>query len=125
MTLKILTGLILALAQLGAIAQTVEPVPQTLNVNAERGRISQERAASESIYAVSERGCYSRFALSDCLSDARKVRRVTMDELRRQELVLNDMDRKIKAMEELKRIESNLAEQQEQLEKVAPPATQP
>jgi hypothetical protein len=125
MIFKFLTGLMLVVGPLVAMAQTVEPVSQTLDVGAERARIAKERAASESVYAASERGCYSRFAVSDCLSDARKVRRVAMDELRHQELVLNDMDRKIKAMKALKRIESNVAAQQEQLEKVAQPATQP
>ena len=125
MIFKFLTGLLLAMGQFVAMAQTVEPAPQTLDVGAERERIAQERAASESVYAASEGVCYSRFAVSDCLSDARKVRRVTMDELRRQELVLNDMERKIKAMQALKRIESNVAAQQEQLEKVAKPVTQP
>lgn len=125
MTFKFLTGLVLALGQLVAIAQTAEPRPQSLDVGAERERIAQERAAAETVYAASERVCYSRFTVSGCLSDARKVRRLTTDELRRQELILNDMDRQTKAAEALKRIEANVATQQEQLEKVAQPETQP
>ncbi|MBK1682976.1 hypothetical protein [Rhodoferax fermentans] len=125
MTFKILTGLILTLAQLAATAQTAEPSAQVLDVGAERARITQERAASEVTYAASERVCYSRFAVSDCLSDARKVKRQTTDELRRQELVLNDLERQAKAVEALKRIEANIAAQQEQLEKSAAPETRP
>lgn len=125
MTFKFLTGLVLAMAQLAAVAQSVAPTPQTLDVGAERQRIAQERATSEAAYVASERVCYSRFAVSDCLSDARKKRRVVMDELRRQELVLNDLDRQIKGMEALKRIEANVAAQQEQLEKAAQPEAQP
>ena len=125
MTFKILTGLILTMVQLAAVAQTVEPAPQALDVGAERERIGRERAASEAVYAASERVCYSRFAVSDCLSDARKVKRLTTDELRRQELVLNDMERQAKAAEALKNIEANIAAQQEQIEKAAKPETQP
>lgn len=125
MTFKILTGLILTMVQLAAVAQTVELAPQALDVGAERARIGRERAASEAVYAASERVCYSRFAVSDCLSDARKVKRLTTDELRRQELVLNDMERQAKAAEALKNIEANIAAQQEQIEKAAKPETQP
>jgi hypothetical protein len=125
MTFKILTGLVLAMAQFAAVAQTVEPTPQALDAQAERERIGRERAASEVVYAASERVCYSRFAVSDCLSDARKAKRLTTDELRRQELVLNDMERQAKAVDALKRIEANVAVQQEQIEKSAKPETQP
>lgn len=125
MTLKILTGLILTLAQLAATAQTEAPSTQALDVGAERARIAREREASEEMYVASERVCYSRFAVSDCLSDARKVKRQTTDELRRQELVLNDLERQAKAVEALKRIEANIAAQQEQLEKSVPPETRP
>ena len=125
MTFKILTGLILTLAQLAATAQTEAPSAHALDVGAERARIAREREASELVYAASERACYSRFAVSDCLSDARKVKRQTTDELRRQELVLNDLERQAKAVEALKRIEANIAAQQEQLEKSVSPETRP
>ena len=125
MTFKILTGLVLTLAQLAATAQTELPSAQALDVGAERARIAQEREASERVYAASERDCYSRFAVSDCLSDARKVKRLASDDLRRQELVLNDLERKNKAAEALKRIEANIAAQQEKLEKTAPPESRP
>jgi colicin import membrane protein len=125
MTFKILTGLILTMAQLAVVAQTVEPTSQALDMGAERERIGRERAASEVVYAASERACYSRFAVFDCLSDARRAKRLTTDELRRQELVLNDMERQAKAVDALKRIETNVAAQQEQIEKTAKPETQP
>jgi len=121
MNFKILTGLVLAMGQFVAMAQTIEPTSQAIDVNAERERIAQEREASEAIYTASERQCYSRFAVFDCLSEARKVRRVATDELRRQELVLNDMDRKNKGVEALKRIQTNVTEHQQQLEKTAQP----
>jgi len=125
MTFKFLTGLILATGQLVALAQTGVQTPSALDATAERERISRERGVTEASYTRSESACYSRFAVSDCLSEARKQRRLAMDELRRQELILNDMDRKTKAVEALKRIQTNVAAQQEKLEKDAQSETQP
>jgi colicin import membrane protein len=126
MIFKILTGLVLATGSLVTMAQTAELNSPTLDVDAERARIAHEREASEAVYAASEQQCYSRFAVFDCLSEARQVKRIATDELRRQELVLNDMDRKNKGMEALKRIQNNVAEHQQQLEKTAQqPEAQP
>ncbi|OLP05258.1 hypothetical protein BLL52_3383 [Rhodoferax antarcticus ANT.BR] len=94
-------------------AQTLAPEPAALDPTAERQRISAERVGHEAVYQQAERLCYSRFAVSDCLRDARQERRLAMDELRRQELLLNDMERKTRAIEALKRIETKLANQQE------------
>jgi alkylhydroperoxidase family enzyme len=114
---KLLMGLILTFWQLLAAGQVPEQPPQALDAQAERQRIAQERADREAVFLKAERECYSRFAVSDCLRTARKDRRLAMDELRRQELVLNDMDRQTKALEALKRIDANLAAQQQQQQK--------
>ena len=47
-----------------------------------------------------------------CLRKARTERRLTLGELRRQELVLNDMDRQAKALAALNRIQSNASSKQ-------------
>ena len=92
-------------------AQELAPSPAALDADAERQRIGQERAAQEAIFLQAEGVCYSRFAVSDCLREARKIRRLALDDLRRQELVLNDMERKTRALAALKRIEAKLADQ--------------
>jgi hypothetical protein len=124
---KYLLGLILLVWQFLAAAQVPEQPTQAPDPQSERQRIAQERTDHEAIYLEAERECYSRFAVSDCLRTARKDRRLAMDELRRQELVLNDMERKTKALEALKRIEANLAQQQQQQlqENSAQPAVTP
>lgn len=122
---KLLMGLILTFWQLLAAGQVPELPPQALDAQAERQRIALERADHEAVFIKAERECYSRFAVSDCLRTARKERRLAMDELRRQELVLNDMDRQTKALEALKRIEANLAAQQQQQQKNAQPTPTP
>lgn len=97
-----------------AVAGAQTSVPETaIAPGAERQRIAAERASHEATFRQAEGQCYSRFAVSDCLREARKERRFAMDELRRQELLLNDMERKTKALEALKRIENKLATQQQ------------
>jgi hypothetical protein len=108
--------------QLLATGQVTAPQATALNVDAERERINQERAGHEAVYLQAERQCYSRFAVSDCLVHARKDRRLALDELRRQELILNDMARQTKAAEALKRIEDKLVEHQKKQEESAAPA---
>lgn len=90
-----------------ASAQTV----QALDVPAERRRIAQERQYHEASFAQAEVACYRRFAVSDCLQQARKNRRVALDDLRRQELVLNDEDRKRAGAAALQRIEDKIDKQ--------------
>lgn len=85
----------------GVLAQDGQPI----DIAAERLRIAQERARHETIYAQAEIACYRRFAVFDCLQIARKNRRAALDDLRRQELVLNDEDRKRAAAQTLQRIE--------------------
>jgi hypothetical protein len=90
------------------VAQGAEP----LKVDAERLRIERQRSSYEAIFLQAEQACYARFAVSDCLRRARMERRTAFSELRRQELVLNDLDRQSKAMTELSRIQDNVSDQQ-------------
>ena len=110
------TGLLVTLLlvwQTLAGAQTSAIESVALDPDAERQRISAERAGHEVIFQQAERLCYSRFAVSDCLRDARQTRRLALDELRRQELLLNELARQNRAVEALKRIDAKLADQQQ------------
>ena len=64
---------------------------------AERDRIARERSQADSRLATQEVACYKKFAVSDCLNAARATRREILSDLRRQELTLNDADRKRRA----------------------------
>lgn len=105
-------GLLLSYQALAG-AQNLASDPGVLDPISERQRISAERVGHEALYQQAERLCYSRFAVSDCLRDARKERRLAMDDLRRQELLLNDMERQNKAIEALKRIDAKRATEQQ------------
>ena len=69
----------------------------------ERERIRQTRAVEQSQFAAQEAQCYTRFAVNDCLAEVRSRRREVLGDLRRQEISLNDAQRKRRAAEQLLR----------------------
>lgn len=85
---------------------------------AERSRIQAERAREAVRYQAEEAACYARFAVSDCLHQARVQRRGVLDKLRQQELVLNDAERKRKALEQLDLIKEKSSAQRMEEEAV-------
>jgi len=98
---------------------------QSINLDAERQRISVERAMHESAFSQAERLCYTRFAVSDCLHQARRDRRTVLDPLRRQELVLNEMERKSRALSAMNRIQEKVSAQQPKSPDVTPLQNKP
>jgi colicin import membrane protein len=78
----------------------------------ERERISAEREQAVQRYSGEEADCYQRFAVNDCLRDVRRQRRVALEELRRQEILLNDAQRAAIAAEQQRRIEQRQAERE-------------
>lgn len=95
---RVVVAMGLALSGLGAQAQDVV-------IEVERARIAAARADHERVYASAEQACYQRFAVSDCLRRARAERRTVLSDLRRQELILNDLQRQAKAAAALGRIQ--------------------
>lgn len=81
-----------------------EKLASEVKVEAERTRIAQVRAREEARFAQEHAACYARFAVNDCILKARARLRTVLDELRRQEVVLNDAERKRKALQQLERI---------------------
>ena len=87
----------LLLACFGVQAQT--------SSDAEYLRISTERSKLEAAFALEDTACYKRFLVNSCLDEVKARRRDALADLRRQEIVLNDEARKIKAAEQLQKIE--------------------
>ncbi len=116
--------LVLTTMSLVCHAQGGPPVP--INLSVERSRISQERAASEALFLQKQQRCYQRFAVSDCLGKAKGERRVVLDELRRQEIQLNSVERQAKAAAGLERIQRNTSpERPQELDKTPISTTVP
>ena len=71
---------------------------------------------SGGIYQRQQQACYQRFSVNDCLTQARRERREVLDELRRRELLLNELERQTQAIDAINRIQDKLSpERQQQL----------
>jgi len=91
----------LLLASSGAWAQT----GGGSNSDAERLRISTERSRLEAAQTLEEAACYRRFWVNNCLNEIKARSQEALADLRRQEILLNDEERKTKAAEQLQKIE--------------------
>ncbi len=75
----------------------------------EHQRIRQARAEAIGQFAARDAVCYQKFAVNDCLADVRTERRVLLADLRRQEISLNDAQRKRRAADQLLRADEKAA----------------
>lgn len=112
--MKRLALLLLALAAAAVHAQAPDEA-------AERARIRQEREAADQRFAEAEKACRAKFAVNDCIAAARRERNATVNELKRQERVLNDAERVRNAAKRQQEIDerSSPERQQEAAEKRA------
>ncbi|GAC1532124.1 MAG: hypothetical protein NVS2B4_11860 [Ramlibacter sp.] len=72
---------------------------------AERARIGAERSRIESEFQAQRKACYARFAVTGCIEDAKSSRNALLGELRRQEIALNDAQRKARSADRVKELE--------------------
>lgn len=80
-----------------------------LQVATELARITTERQQIEQRHADEEAACFQKFAVNDCRDASRARRRADLADLRRQEIALNDAERKRKGAEQLQRMEQSAA----------------
>lgn len=84
---------------------------------AERARIAAERKAVDERFAAEKKACNARFAVTDCVEKVTRSRNAALGELRRQERVLDDAERRQRAAERLKaQEERNSPERQREAE---------
>lgn len=98
----------LLLACAGAWAQ--EPETEQVALGKERARIAAERTRADQRFAVEEIACQKRFAVTDCVEKARSAQRAVHDDLRRQELVLNETERRRRADAQQRRLQDKQGE---------------
>jgi hypothetical protein len=101
-----------------ALAQAQQPAPPTADpvqsqVQIERTRIASERTAVDARYLAEEKACYKKFSVNDCLNEARARRRESLADLRRQDLSLNDAERKRRAADEVRKLEEKSSPQKQ------------
>ena len=78
----------------------------------ERERIRRTRATEQAAFAEQEASCYARFAVNDCLARVRGRKREVLGDLRRQEISLNDAQRKRRGAEQLLRSDERVPKTQ-------------
>ena len=100
----VLTFSLFALSGLAA-AQSLHTESGTRNIATERTKISAERARLEAGFLAEDHSCHEKFAMNSCLRKVNARRRDAMAELRRQEVALNDEERRIRGEQEMRRIE--------------------
>ena len=87
-----------------ALTGTVSAQPQASN-DAERLRISNERVVREAAFSREDSACYQKFLVSSCLDEVKLRRQDVLADLRRQEILLNDQERKDKGAAQVKKRE--------------------
>ncbi len=108
-------------AQTGAVANAAPAVAAPLSMDGERARIAAERRQLEQRFALEDAACHDRFAVNSCRDGVSKRRREAVADLRRQELLLNDQERRARSADQLRKIEEKAspAKQQEAANKRA------
>ena len=99
-----LCAVMLASPQVRA-ADAAEPVVE----RDERARMNAERSLADAEFALRERGCYQKFAVTACLDAARRERQNTLDRLRLRQDALDEAKRKRRAAQRIENIRSNVS----------------
>jgi colicin import membrane protein len=78
----------------------------------ERERITRARAAVEARFAQRQAECQTRFAVTDCVDDAKRERREALAPLRKQAMILDDAQRKQRSAQRLEEVRRKQAQAQ-------------
>ncbi len=119
----VLAGLgVLAALSAGApaVAQgTAASVPSNPGIEAEgddlaggRARIKAERDRIGALKAREQRDCQDRFAVNDCMNAVERRWRAPLADLRRQELAIQDVERRRRSAEQVRDAEARAAQAQ-------------
>ena len=102
-----------AAASLPLCAQSVATAGNT-DMAAERSRLTAERADVDKKFEEERIACFKRFAVESCLEDSRRGKRSALDNIKRQEAIINDAERKRRGAAALDRLDEKSAPQRAQ-----------
>jgi len=94
---------------LAALASAAAPSLATTDAAAERERIARERAEVQAALSKQEAACQERFVVTPCVEAARKAEREALARLRRQEVLLDEQQRKQRAAERAQAIRNSIS----------------
>jgi len=113
-SLMVLACVWIATGAASCLAQTVvnlaSDIQTPLGRDQERQRIEAERSALNAKFDAADAECKTRFIVTSCVNDVKRQRNVQLDELKRQENILNRLDNKAAAIKEQQKIEENVSD---------------
>ena len=80
----------------------------------ERARITPQRTQLEAGFATDNAACYRKFLVNNCLAEVKVRRRDSIAELRRQELLINEQERKARAADQVFKTEQKASPEKQQ-----------
>ncbi len=98
-------ALLLGIVNVFAQAQSGGTTNPTDNIAMQRVEISAERSRLNAAFMTEDAACYKKFAVNSCLGEVNARRREAMANLRRQEVLLNDEERRLKGAEQIRKTE--------------------
>ena len=118
---SLLTCSLLAPAQPAAGVATASGATAQAVRDGERDRINTERAQLEAGFTAEDIACYKKFLTNKCLGEVKIRRDTVMADFRRQEISLDQQERKEKGAEQIRKTEekSSAEKQQEAVDKRA------
>ena len=108
---KLFLALFLGLIIGQSVHAQTEASVSAAELDTERTRISNERAAADRRALKERTACYQKFAVEDCLSASRLRQRLTLEQLRRDEARINDITRRERGGKALDRLDQKNAPQ--------------
>lgn len=112
---KLLFLCLWAAASIVVHAQPADNV-EAARAELERTRINTERVQLESGFTLEAAACHQKFLVNNCLDEVNVRRRVALADLRRQEIYLNEQERKSRGAEQLRKTEEKASLQNQQQE---------
>lgn len=100
---------VLVMLSVNGGAQAFPPEERLRAIAAKRLQIFTERTTLEADFRAEDAACNKKFAVNHCLNDVKARRSESMASLRRQEILLNDEERKIKGDEQIRKAEEKLS----------------
>ena len=107
---KLLPAVLCCMLLVTTVQAADTPEPSTFlepqQVDAQRLVISTKRQQLQTGFEAENAACYQRFAVNNCLRDVKARQTTALADLQRQDMFLNDQERKRRGAEELSRIEA-------------------
>jgi colicin import membrane protein len=97
----------------GSVSAQSDVEAGQLERNSERTRITAERQKLESAFVAEQAICFRKFFANACLEKLLPPRSAALADLRRQEILINEVERKISAADQLLKNEQRLLLQRE------------